>query len=210
MPEFKRARTEEQIAARHREIVSACSSLYLEGGFDAVNFKAISERTSVSRPALYNYYNTKEEVLLDMIQVDFDDWNDTLTSEFESQDSMTRDQFCRFITDTLSDRPLMLEFLSRHLSMLELNSRLENIVDLKIVIGKSIHSIDDALLKYFGMPDSERDLFMSLFFAFLHGLYPMSHPTEMQKKAMELAGHCVTGDFDTICYNGLLRLLGSE
>lgn len=210
MVEFKRARTEEQVAIRQKEIIAACTSLYAEGGFDAVNFKTIAERTSLSRPAIYNYYNTKEEVFLDLIKADFEGWNEDLVAEFENHESMSKEEFCRLITRTLFKRMLMLEFLSRHLSMLELNSRLENIVDLKIVIGKSIHSIDDALSKYFGMPDSERDLFVSLFFAFLHGLYPMTNPTEMQKKAMELAGHCVTGDFDTICYNGLLRLLGSE
>lgn len=209
MTEFKRARTDEQVAMRRMEIISACDSLYSEGGLDAVNMKAIAERTSLSRPTIYNYYDTKEEIILDLIKEDFDEWDAELKSEFDGRGSISKEEFCRFLTDSLSGRLRTLEFLSRHLYTVEMNSRLEKVVGLKIAIGRSIHTLDDALGKYFGYPADERALLISLIFTFMHGLYPMTHPTEMQREAASLAGHCITGDFGDICFNGLMRLMRS-
>lgn len=209
MTGFKRARTDEQVAMREKEIVSACGSLYSEGGLDAVNLKAIAERTSLSRPTIYNYYDTKEEILLDLIKTDFDEWDAELRSGFDGHGSMSKEEFCRFLTDSLSGHLRMLEFFSRHLYTIEMNSRLEKVVGLKIAIGRSIHTLDDVLERSFGYDDDERALLISLMFTFMHGLYPMTHPTEMQREAASLAGHCITGDFKDICFNGLMRLMRS-
>ena len=66
--EFLRARSKEEMDSRQEEIVNACDILYERLGYDGVNFKAIAELTSISRPAIYNYFRTKDEILLALLK----------------------------------------------------------------------------------------------------------------------------------------------
>ena len=207
MTEFKRARTEEQIVSRQQEIIDACERIYTESGYDAVNFKSISEMTSVSRPSIYNYYNTKEEIFLDLVRSYFASWNEELADSFGREPVMSKEVFCRTITDMLGRRMVMLEMFSRHLSMLEINSSLERIVELKTVVGETIELIQGQYERSFGRSPEEGDLFTRLFLGFMHGLYPMSHPTEKQREAMRICRRDLETDFDLLCYTGLMRLI---
>ena len=80
MEEFKRARTKEQIASRQEDIITACDAIYREKGYEAVYIKAVSKMTSVSRPSIYNYYNTKEEIFLDLLKRDFAKWTEEINN----------------------------------------------------------------------------------------------------------------------------------
>ena len=53
----------EQRAARREEIMSACEQLYQKMSFHDITLKEIGEVTSFSRPSIYNYFKTKEEIL---------------------------------------------------------------------------------------------------------------------------------------------------
>lgn len=197
MTEFKRARTKEQIVSRQQKIIDACDRIYTESGYDAVNFKSISEMTSISRPSIYNYYNTKEEVSLDLVRSYFASWNEELANSFGREPVMSREVFCRTITD----------MIGRRMVMLEINSSLERIVDLKMVIGETIELIQGQYERSFSRSPEEGDLFTRLFLAFMHGLYPMSHPTEKQREAMRICRRDLETDFDLLCYTGLMRLV---
>ena len=47
-----------------------------------MTFKAIGARTSITRPSLYNYYRSREEVLLDLLRQDYADWYADLQQAF--------------------------------------------------------------------------------------------------------------------------------
>ena len=49
---------------RKQEILNACDRLYQEKGFREITIKDISTETSFSRPSIYNYFETKEEIFL--------------------------------------------------------------------------------------------------------------------------------------------------
>ena len=52
----------EQKAARRCEIMSACLSLYQTKSFRDISMGDIADFTSFSRPSIYNYFETKEEI----------------------------------------------------------------------------------------------------------------------------------------------------
>ena len=54
----------ELIIQRKNEIIDACAALYQTKGFREVTIKDISQKTSISRPSIYNYFETKEEIFL--------------------------------------------------------------------------------------------------------------------------------------------------
>ncbi len=53
---------------KRQQIISAATSLFLEHGFGQVSMDAIVEASSVSKRTLYNYYESKEQLFLDVIQ----------------------------------------------------------------------------------------------------------------------------------------------
>ena len=54
--------SEELINARKEEIINACAALYETMSFKEITIRDISEKTSFSRPSIYNYFQTKEEI----------------------------------------------------------------------------------------------------------------------------------------------------
>ncbi len=52
--------TPELISQRREEIFCACEKLYQTKSFQEITLKEIGNVTSLSRPAIYNYFQTKE------------------------------------------------------------------------------------------------------------------------------------------------------
>ena len=61
--------SEELTNARREEIVRACAALYETMGFKEITIRDIGEKTSVTRTSIYNYFQTKEEIFLALLQL---------------------------------------------------------------------------------------------------------------------------------------------
>lgn len=57
----------EHKSGRREEIINACSELYETMGFRDITLKEIGAYTSFSRPSIYNYFKTKEEIFLGLL-----------------------------------------------------------------------------------------------------------------------------------------------
>ena len=66
--------TDEHKEQRKREIVDACEKIYTEKGFYGVTIKEISTATSFTRPAIYTYFETKDEILLALLIREYEKW----------------------------------------------------------------------------------------------------------------------------------------
>ena len=64
--------TPEIIAQRREEIVGACEQLYQTMSFKDITLKEIGNVTSFSRPTIYNYFHTKEEIFLALFEREYD------------------------------------------------------------------------------------------------------------------------------------------
>lgn len=205
---FQRARTEEQIAGRQEEIINACDAIYQSKGFESVNFKVISEMTSIARPSIYNYYQTKEEIFLDLLKREYLSWCNTLKSKFDFTDTMTKEEYCLFLTATLQSREKLLNLLSIHYTSIEKNCSLGKLEEFKQDIQPVFQIFREGLDKFFlDASDENKSYFQFLFFSLLNGLYPMTHLTEKQTKAMKKAVPDYTAPkFEEMFYKGILLL----
>lgn len=206
--EFQRARTQEQIENREQEILNACALLLQQKEYEDITLKAISEMTSISRTSMYSYYQKKEEVFLDLLKREYTDWGRELKEAFSHTSSMTRENFCQLLTDTLLQRETMMELLSVHLTAIEKNCSLEKLVSFKAESQEVFDILADGIKTFFPQADLEtRTLFLNQFLIFTYGLYPYSHPTAKQKDALEKAG--ISMDIpepNQFCFKGLLLL----
>ena len=188
--------------ARREEIISACETLYQTMGFKEVTIKEIARYTSFSRPSIYNYFETKEEIFLAILQREYWRWTKELDQVTESCDSMTRDQVAEALARTISAQPQMLKILSMNHFDMEANSRMENLVEFKRSYGATLDAVDRMLKKFCpDMTDQDRQDFLYRFFPFIYGIYPYTAVTDKQKESMALAGipYVYMSSYDLTC-----------
>ena len=70
--------TPKLVAKRREEIINACEQLYQTMSFKEITIKEISGVTSFSRPTIYNYFQTKEEIFLALFEREYNRWNEDL------------------------------------------------------------------------------------------------------------------------------------
>ena len=180
--------SEELTNARKEEIVNACASLYETMGFKDITIRDIGEKTSFARTSIYNYFQTKEEIFLALLQREHEAWIADLEAIIHQKESLTAVEFAHELAVTLERRGTMLKLMSMNLYDMEGNSRLENLVSFKTVYAKAMRTITCCLEKFFPhMSVNDMQEFLYAFFPFLFGIYPYTTATEKQKQAMEIA-----------------------
>ncbi len=180
--------TPELIATRREEIINACRRLYQTMSFKEITLKEISEATSFSRPTIYNYFQTKEEIFLALYEREYDLWNKELETILTAHEGLSRTELAELLARSLEKREQLLKLLAMNNYDMEANSRPELLVSFKRAYGKSLENMDRILQKFCPELDAaRRQSFRLVFFPFMFGIYPYTAVTEKQRSAMETA-----------------------
>ena len=180
--------SEELTNARKEEIINACASLYETISFKDITIRDIGARTSFTRTSIYNYFQTKEEIFLALLEREHEAWIADL-KEFMGQNSMlSAEEFSDRLARTLEKRGCMLKLMSMNLYDMEVSSRLENLVSFKKTYADALQTVSCCLERFFpAMSEEDIQHFLYAFFPFLFGVYPYTSHTEKQLEAMKLA-----------------------
>ena len=204
--------TPEIITQRREEIVAACERLYQTMSFKDITLKEISSVTSFSRPTIYNYFHTREEIFLALFEREYDRWNADLEKILNSEKEYAGRELAEQIAKSLEKRAQLLKLLSMNNFDMEENSREELLASFKRAYGQSLKLFREILGKHCsGMSEAEAEQVMYIFFPFMFGIYPYAEVTAKQKEAMKEAE--VDYKYQTIyeiTYNCLIKLLGSN
>ena len=199
----------ERTAARKEEIISACEKLYQTMSFKDITLKEIGSETSFSRPTIYNYFQTKEEIFLALYEREYDRWNIELTDILENNDTLTKEQIAEKIASSIANRQQLLKLLSMNNYDMEANSRTELLTPFKVAYGESMKNVCRILTKF--CPEKTvQDIqdFIYVFFPFMFGIYPYTTVTDKQREAMKQANvDYVYQSIFEITNNCLLTLL---
>ena len=197
----------ELTASRREEIINACEKLYETMSFKEITIKEIGAVTSFTRTSIYNYFQTKEEIFLALMQREYELWAQELSALSEEKDSMTAVDFADTLAKSLEKRQQLLKLLAMNHYDMEENSRAERLTDFKVAYGASLDAVRACLQKFF--PNTDAESFIFVFFPFLFGVYPYTFATEKQLTAMREA----KVDFKMhsiyeIIYSCVMQLLG--
>ena len=202
--------TPELIEKRREEIINACEQLYQTMSFKEITLKEIGSVTSFSRPTIYNYFQTKEEIFLALFAREYDRWNEDLTGILEGYEALSSSELADKIAESLTKRKQLLKLLSMNNFDMEANSRQDLLTAFKTSYGRSMQLVCMLLGKF--KPDmntTEIQNFIYIFFPFMFGIYPYTVVTEKQRSAMNEAGvDYVYQSIYEITYTCLSRLLG--
>ena len=173
---------------RKDEIINACEELYQTKSFKEITLKDISEKTTFSRPSIYNYFQTKEEIFLALLKREYERWLKDLEDIYSKNDKLEKAEFAKQIALSIEKRQQLLKLLSMNLYDMEANSRMEQLVDFKKSYGESLRTIKKCLDKFFkNMKEEEKEKFIFSFFPLMYGIYPYTRATDKQKEAMKNA-----------------------
>ncbi len=205
-------KTDEQIASRREEIVNACERLYQTMSFKEITLKEIGAEVPFSRPTIYNYFRTKEEIFLALFEREYRRWNEDLNAILDGNRTLGKEEIAEKIAKSLSSRAQLLKLLAMNNYDMEANSRPEMLTEFKKSYGRSILLVREILEKFCpDMKEAEIQTFIYIFFPFMFGIYPYTSVTAKQREAMTEAG--VDFTYHTVfevSYDCIVRLLGGR
>lgn len=197
--------------ARKEEIIAACAELYKTKSFKEITIKEIGNITSFTRTSIYNYFETKEEIFLALLQREYDSWSMELKKMTDENESLSAEEFSSNIAHSLENHERLLKLLSMNHFDMEENSRIERLVEMKRSYKNSMRSVDRCLIKFFPeLSETDRKNFLYSFFPFMFGIYPYTFVTDKQRESMKLAD--VDFVYQTayeIIYNFIIKYLGA-
>ena len=178
---YLRARTKEQFDERKKEILDAMDSLYLNKELSSIYLKDISEMTHISRTAIYFYYKSKEEILLDSFYNHFIKLDDALS--ILTTKTLPKEELIDYITSIFEENIIILKIMSSNLEDIERSTSLENLITLKKEF-KRFQTIFKLLIKKIN-PSIDENIVLTTFITMMYGYYPISYPIDVQKEAMK-------------------------
>lgn len=180
--------SEELTAARKEEIISACAELYQTMSFKDITIKEIGALTSFTRTSIYNYFQTKEEIFLALLQREYKLWNEKLQQIRAAHEVMTALEFADALAHSLEERATLLKIMAMNHYDMEENSRMECLVEFKEAYGQSLTEVRNCLDKFFTkMTMQDKQDFIFSFFPFMFGIYPYTVVSDKQREAMQQA-----------------------
>lgn len=170
---------------RRDEILEACQNLYEDHSFGEITLKEIGERTSCSRSSIYNYFDSREEIFLELFRREYGKWNEDL-ERILHMPKMSQEQFADELADSLEPRKTMLKLLAVNLYDIEENCSIEQLTRFKFEYARSLNLLKDCLETH--CPNVDAQAFMMGFMPFTCGLYPYTFLSGKQAEAMKTAG----------------------
>lgn len=202
--DFKRARTEEQKRQRMAAILAVADRLLDEHPYRAITMTMIARELGFSRANLAHYVRTKEEIFLLLYLRDIAALCDDLAALAQDagtpqEGSEPDDGIERFAAGVAAS-------CARHRNFGRIGAMLASVVETNVDAGqladckRSMFAYVEqgsamlaGLFPFLTAQDAGR-LVMSLTH-FAAGLYPASHPLDVQRRAMDAAGFAVE-DFE--------------
>lgn len=187
---FIRARSEQQIQERIQEIVNAASNIYNEFGYDGLSFSVISEYTKFTRPNIYKYFKTKDEILLEILKDDTVAWITALTDSFKLNKIYSVEEIAEIWVESLIRHSRLLELYAFLFTTIEKNVSVEALAKFKqetvpTYQTQLVHLVEQLFPK--AVPTSVYD-FITAQMTLAIGLYPMCQMNDLQLQAVEMSG----------------------
>ncbi len=204
----KKVKKELLVENRQQEIVKACEELYETMEYEAINIKEIAKSTSICRSNIYNYYETKDEIFLDILKKEYLLWMEDIDKKMEEDKQRDRESYCKIIAQTAEERPRLLKLLSVHYVTIEKNCSLDKLIDFKRAISPFWAQMRNGLTQYFPNASLEKkENFILFTMSLLQGIYSMTDLSEKQIKAMEqINPNYLRPQFKTVFFQALMVL----
>ena len=133
--------------SRREEIITACRKLFQSMSYKEITIKEIAVETSFTRPSIYNYFESKEEIFLALFQKEYESIAEELDLLCQRKEALSLEDLASALAQALDKRSMLLKLLSMNLYDMEENVRLERLVEFKTAYRDFISVVDRCLWK---------------------------------------------------------------
>jgi AcrR family transcriptional regulator len=124
---FQRARSEEQRAARRQAILGTAAAMLAEMPVAEVTLNELSRRAGLAKSNVLRYFESREAVLLELLDSAGQDWLVQLEAELagtvvaRDPEAGRSDQLAAAVAASLAARPMLCDLISAQAAVLERN-----------------------------------------------------------------------------------------
>jgi len=186
--DWVRARSDEQIEQRINEIVDATARLYEENRFEDITFAMIAKEANFTRSNLYRYFQTKEDIFLELMKHDLADWRKDILENF-ADGNPTVHEAAEISVALILKHKRLIKLFTILFTLLEPNSSLEALTAFKRKITEELGMVAQFLSTAlpFSSVETAAD-FLTAQSSLAIGTYHMLDLTPKQKEAMQAIG----------------------
>jgi AcrR family transcriptional regulator len=162
---FQRARSEEQREARRQAILGAAAAMLAEMPVAEVTLNELSRRAGLAKSNVLRYFESREAVLLELLDSAWQDWLAQLDAELADAVvvgdpvASRADQLAAAVAASLAARPMLCDLISAQAAVLERNVSPEVAAQYKRASIAGISALGALLLRSvpeLGEPDAFR------------------------------------------------------
>jgi len=210
---WQRARTSEQKEIRKNDLLNSTSELFIDKEYDQISLAMIAEGAGMSKPNIYKYFDSKEDIFLSLVLKAFLDALNYQEKHLDGIDNDDVEAFCRRWIENILQCDFFLRLCPRISTTIERNSSAETLYTYRKNLGPAIDfGTEIVCSKITGLTPLQGRMFLQYAYAFQAGWYSYLHPSETLREIYskdEFDGYIVAGvesitDALTILVNGML------
>ena len=198
MPRFQRARKPEEKEVRRRAILQAARDLAREVGPIALGLNELGRRSGVSKPNIYRYFESREEVLLRLYVEELSEVVERLEARLRPDQDLPA--VAALVAREHLARPLLCQLAGMAASILEHNMTAETIAEVKgqllPVLPRAVAALRRPLP---WLSDADAGFAMQAIELQLAALWPAANPSRAAREVLsrpEFAGLCADAGRD--------------
>lgn len=183
-----RARSDEQIEQRINEIVEATARLYEKNRYEDITFAMIAKEANFTRSNLYRYFQTREDIFLELLKHDIVVWREDILENFSNGSPSLR-EVAEISVELILKHKRMVKLFTILFTLLEPNASRAALTAFKRKITEEISMVARFLSTKLPFPSVETAAeFLTTQSYLAMGAYPMMNLTSKQKEAMQTIG----------------------
>ncbi|MFE1855814.1 TetR family transcriptional regulator [Streptomyces sp. NPDC059489] len=175
---YRRARSPEAKLRRTEDLLEATRGLAADrGGVRHITLAAVTEAAGLHPSAVRRYFESKEELLLELAERGWGEWRDALTSHLAGARDLTPEQTAAAVAGTLASQPLFCDLLTHVPLSLEGDVDIERARRFKTNSFAAYDAIVDVLTAASTMTSAQVQGVITVALALTANLWQLSHPT---------------------------------
>ncbi|OON88412.1 hypothetical protein BXO88_01050 [Oribacterium sp. C9] len=188
MPDFVRARSDEQREERLKEIKDITEKMILETSYHEISLATIASSLGWSRATLYKYVSTKEEIILEILADKHIKQSNEIITACPIGSNFDHETISSIWAGIINSNKDYLTYYSLLQVILETNVSLEKLVKFKKIFYRYNGMVIEHFAEYLNCtPDTFAKVYSSVFFHAL-GLNGVCTVNPIAKEASKLAG----------------------
>jgi len=183
MPRFQRARKPEEKEVRRAAILRAAARLAREVGPLELSLNELGRRSGVSKPNIYRYFESREEILVCLFVAELEPMVAFLEQGLGARAEIRA--VSQLLTEAFLTRPLLCQLLGMLAAILEHNLSVESITINKLRMAELAERVARSLRRALPwLSEANSNWFVQNIALYVAGMWPSANPAHAAAQAL--------------------------